>query len=96
MPNKKIPQSNEETDFSGYFQKKETAAKKEQKFSAIQELPTVKATQRIKYLIIALIVLAIAQFILFYITNKQKSPGIPDGYQVINEPGSPPFVVPIK
>ena len=97
MPNKKNPPDSEEADFSGYFQKEDAAIKKEQKFSPIQELPNTKiVTKRIKFLIAIFVILSLAQFILFYITQKAKNPGIPEGYQIISVPNSPPMVIPTK
>lgn len=95
MPTRKS--SDEEADFSSFFNKQEELKTKTERTAALQELPTQKlVTKKIKTLLVIFLVLAIAQFVLYYITQKSKYPGIPEGYKIISTEGQPPKVVPVK
>lgn len=88
---------NEVVDFSNYYNPPAEKSEKADPVSPIQpleSLPVQKSTS-IKWLIGVLLVLVIAQVVVYFITKKPSS-SIPEGYRLIYPTNAPPRLEKIK
>lgn len=85
-------------DYSGYFKKPEPMAVAPQEpTSPLQELPARKTfSKKLKYLLVVLAILAVAQGVYIFILMRAKNPPLPEGYELVSPGNGPPVIMPIK
>ena len=79
----------EVADFSNFMKRKETKTGPTRN-PAIQEVtPVIRLTRRIKWMLGILVILIIAQTVLFIINRRETSPPLPEGTYLVFPPNEP-------